>query len=1003
MDKALIKEKVFEDFNYIADHANDIFFDSKYNNKPLYLDIEDEMIEDLGHETLLSKNDFIEEVGRVVAETLDWDEKDIYKSHHEILKDWTQNKFSEKPPFTPLLIAFSYAAEIMKTDDNYSANNYFQRLGSILNVDEKKVDKLRNCSKQMEIFWLKLNSWLSHHDYLYGIPTAKPVFKSWKYVSYAISQSLIRDSDRKILRKVFNHFNISEYEKLDSVIYAYLNRWITTTEPSEWIKKLWSKEELQEKICETTLEEFEIWKEEQKETNGNSHKRTTMSWIFEYKEFPEEIFNLYLTTSVTEFEDATLKVSETSKNDARASEKNLYLEPHDDLGFSVVKPYENIKIDQIMNTSIEFEIDQLKLKHDPRPILIFKKLPNGMYQEVNSTNIYTEQAIIVHEKHAPEVKKILEENCLEGFFEMKKNANIQDWHAFLNVVMTKSINTEKDMYEVLSPIAEKVEFIYHKGLNLIQNTWHAFKPPIIYCSDGNHDLNVRLINLGTETEHTVNDLLNSKELDNTNFKIYANDPLVNRNVTSSKEISFRTANFPRAIPPEYDQKIGYLESSKNLYSSSELQNNNSYYISGLKTNIENNVQKNENELEIYKQLKINTIYDPDNKSVNYNKEKANIADENNCILRGYHIFKYPDDPKLRGKNYSGPVDLKECVDCSLVHPIRNKNKNKNNKITSNQNSLINLIINKSNKDNLSADEKNLEIDHDATFDAICYFQAGRYSILKKILEPACKRIIHIKNIIENLIDLGHIDVIKDEDGNIKFWKVCPSVLVVKENEMFISGFRNTKLIDQINEKLKGENRYKLEQAPQENAPSKVLWSSEQKIDIDVVKSSLSDIRNSLGEKLVIDTSPAVKMINFIGDFIDYYNKFPERTVEYVNKEFEKFNTTTGKWELGFVNGKGAYRSRENPRKYYYYDQIKFIYAPHDIVKIKAVLEDKKVVHEYNETEKEFRCLMNTEPPGLYKRALIAESGLIPKIVNKYKIYKNVSFLTGLLTISYLYS
>ena len=79
-----------------------------------------------------------------------------------------------------------------------------------------------------------------------------------------------------------------------------------------------------------------------------------------------------------------------------------------------------------------------------------------------------------------------------------------------------------------------------------------------------------------------------------------------------------------------------------------------------------------------------------------------------------------------------------------------------------------------------------------------------------------------------------------------------------------------------------------------------------------------------------------------------------------------------------------------------------IYAPHEVVKTKAALEGNKIIHEYDEGKKEFRCFMNAEPPGIYKRALVAETGLLPSIQDGIKIYKNIPPTLGLLLMKKLY-
>ena len=120
-------------------------------------------------------------------------------------------------------------------------------------------------------------------------------------------------------------------------------------------------------------------------------------------------------------------------------------------------------------------------------------------------------------------------------------------------------------------------------------------------------------------------------------------------------------------------------------------------------------------------------------------------------------------------------------------------------------------------------------------------------------------------------------------------------------------------------------------------------------------------------------------------------------------DFEKFNVITGKWEHSKLIDKGAYRLKGSIVQYFYYNSEELIYAPYDIVKTKAAVSARKVIHEYDNEKNLFKCLLGAEPPGIYKRALISESGLIPHIEENYKIFKNVSERNALLLMSKLYN
>ena len=200
-----------EEYFYFNNAFNNVFFDGRFQSLPIYLDLEDPIRTELSAALSIPEDDFDNELGSCLFKTFQWDTGNIYQWHIENLNNWKNSNPQEAPPFTALLIAFSLAAEHMRKgdDDDYSASNYYQRLAEILDLkDQSKKLKISREGKYTEQFWLALNNWLLKNDFIYGRPTAKQI-NSWKYVSYSISQSLVRDGDRKTLHKLFNYSGFS--------------------------------------------------------------------------------------------------------------------------------------------------------------------------------------------------------------------------------------------------------------------------------------------------------------------------------------------------------------------------------------------------------------------------------------------------------------------------------------------------------------------------------------------------------------------------------------------------------------------------------------------------------------------------------------------------------------------------------------------------------------------------------------------------------------------------
>ena len=193
----------YNEFNKIL---NSIFFDGRFRQIPIFLDLEDDVKEELSERIEISKLDFDHYLGQIVKSKLSDESNNPYSKMDLDVREWiTFNKSRLPPPFTSLLCLLSLAAEKMTSEDGKSQTNYYIRLNELLGINENNplARSIRNNSRLTERFWLEFNKWLIKNDFDYGIPTAKAFFPNWKYVSYAWSQALIRDADRQNFQSFF--------------------------------------------------------------------------------------------------------------------------------------------------------------------------------------------------------------------------------------------------------------------------------------------------------------------------------------------------------------------------------------------------------------------------------------------------------------------------------------------------------------------------------------------------------------------------------------------------------------------------------------------------------------------------------------------------------------------------------------------------------------------------------------------------------------------------------
>ena len=1040
------KEKTaYKDYDELNLIVRNIFFNKNSNENPVYMDwadVENSTVKEASGNKYSTRHELINALAAQIKKTITTitSKKNSFKLHNARceswktpLKDyddepkywkeyWGESFYSPKidfPPIIALLALFSYAAEIMRSDDDINATNYYKRLADLLQInDELGIDSLgTSYRKYASIFWEDLNIWLEKNDGVYGIPTARPVFKHWKYISYAISQSLLRDADRKNLRKMFenNSLNIDVSTPLHSCIKRYLNFWMTTSEPSQWNKRLWARNDpaLREKICESTLFEFKEWKiNEGENPNKKINRNSNMSWVFSYNNnYGHEEINFLMTSHKIANNEEELGFKSKSDRVIIKDGEKIFLEPIYDYDFSFLSPRENIHIHQLFHKPFTLTIGEYFISHKAFPIIVFiKEERTQMYHEVipsafaSCTTLFREHAVTCHKDQYKEVKLFLEKYCELGLIEVDKKAKgkIDDWHIFINVIFTRLISAEdiNDNLKLLVPIEEGKEIFCEGGLRLMRNIWHSKNPPNIYSFRDKEDS--RIIFEKSESKEMV--LENPEDLkkhtdyiDNNSIKFSYSD---DRKNSMTKEISFRTANYPRKLPTNKNEFIGYTKSSNSLFSGNKIKDKNSLYYQGFLAS-GNEEKVNINAIAKYKDYKINANFENESNNENYSLEKKNL-DEDSCIVRGCHIWIVPPQHLKLVEEYEGKLDIMKCSSCDLEHPMPNRKKRK--KKQKEKKYIKENIIFKS-QSILTQDKNGMDVKKISTndsFDGLCYLGNGNYELLKKVVTASCNNFSDARFVIENLINLGHIDVLRDDNNVIKEWSVSPTIINLKENEMFLSGYRSDDLVKKLDNIFNKEN-FSLRVNTQERSPEKIYWSLDNsKINKIEIESKIENLNNNREEKINVQENTAIKILQGLNEFSEYFKKYKKREA-ILDSDYEKFNVNNGRWYKSKLDAQGAYRIKGNVTQYYFYNGTELIYAQHDIVKTKAAVAANKVIHEYHSEGNIFKCFLSTEPPGIYKRALMAESGEIATIENNHKVFKNISEKTALLLMSKLYN
>jgi hypothetical protein len=248
-------------------------FNDSQAGLPVYLDLDDDKFDQIIlHPALSGMAKSKSDLCRVVEETISWNVpgssmfQDIMIGSQRWMRQFTSSGENDThPPMIAFLAVAVLAAEEMGAGE-LSPNNYYRQLCKLLNVnpdDEALFKKLRTGYQQVVlVFWALLRKWLVQLEWTKGVPTAEQLSSNFPYVSVAISQALVRETDRLKFTRMFEEFRFLPGEQISPPdMQEYLNQWFMTPEcsASAPLRNLWKRPSAAERISEVACHELELW------------------------------------------------------------------------------------------------------------------------------------------------------------------------------------------------------------------------------------------------------------------------------------------------------------------------------------------------------------------------------------------------------------------------------------------------------------------------------------------------------------------------------------------------------------------------------------------------------------------------------------------------------------------------------------------------------------------------------------------------------------------------
>ena len=977
----------------VNEALNRIFFGGRFKLLPVYLDLEDDLISEAAAILEIADGDCRYAIADATAATFyTGTGQSPYTWHIKLLHTWADGDRSDGPPFTALLTTLALAAERMREDAHYSAQNYYERLFEILGVtDETYKNRLKQSAFQTKDFWEALNAWLTENDFDFGRPTAKPV-NNWQFAGYPLSQALVRKADRQRMHACFAERGLAPHEKLtEGEMTQYLHDWMRTPDASPWLRRIWGNFDLRPRVATAACAELESWDGGELDSDDTLHKRR-LSWIASLPLFPKPNLRLYLSAASDGEAIAGLTLPESASRAASTAFEQtggeMWLSPSHEGGFAVLEPLSKIALSPLMLAAFELEAPSVGLKfgRGARPIIPFVKPDTGPhYREVSRVSFLRSHLVLCHEKWRDTADALLRTTARNGYKEWRAQGLPglpPEWVLFSGVEILRIAETSDTDLSALTPLAEGISIELSGGLRLSQGIYHCRAAPEVTAStpEGALKLRVRDAQEQTIAETTQRASSHSLSLASVGpwrpeaFTIEAEAGTAKR----SLQISFRSADAVKPVPAGTPQHHYLLNSDEPrlALSATTGQSAGAVGVQGMivcgadtPPPVSAEVRPVASEAEGEEE--------PVEPQGDYQLHHVSGLEEA-CLLRGYHQWDVDYVPP--GADPNAPVWMK-CQDCRL-------------RVLSAGNRWRRAQFAGRNRAPKRKTERPImrpRVEPDASaalvYDALCYLSSGPWSRFSDIVSSGATALsAHVW--ASSLHALGFLDITYDTAARSPLsWSIpAPALVFTSSTRAFLSGFRNDALREEIRDRLCSNGAVETVRA-RTHAPEAIYFNGLRQAEC---ASLVASIRDGRGRPVSIAANASLQIAAAHPPLSALEQIMMPAGIE-TKDGLKKFDPASGRWrQAEDTRTSGAYRADYAGRTYFLVEADGSMRSgPYWLVKLLAAKRSGVRLHGYDINISAFQAVLGCGLPPLLERALAASTGELPIVERGKLIYENV--------------
>ena len=975
------------------------FFNGDLADTPVYLDMEQETLQRVADEVGGVSGDPVAVLIEAVRSALHLEGRGntfaLLSAH---LEAWDGSPRSD-PPFIALLCVFSLAAEGMRSDTNFTGNNYYGRLTDLLRISDESKSRFKGHFKQSNrIFWEALNRWLMAAEGTRGLPTAQ-AFDRRVHVGLPISQALVREVDRRRLVELFLEYRLQPKQQVSREdMQRLLELWLPHSGASLELKRLWNSRDAKARIAEVAVIELEAWTGKRLEVTVASPQSGRLLLLASTRTMPRSRidFGVAARGLGAASEDALLPASENGGDIALGgNEATLTAAPADSAGLSILSSSNGLSIPDLLVSHVRVRTPDgsRTLSRQPRKVTVLERDDeNRRYVEVDRAELGRDVLLLVAASKAGEVMAALETAARPGWSRQDEGMLLGlpvDWVVFNSVQLIGSPGVANEDLAPLEPLL-RTQIVLGGGLKLPgHGTWHCSQAPEIRVSsfDRNREYVVSLYPAATlgapEQEGTVLGSgqqpilveLGNQHLGDGDYRV---EVATRGQVVTSASFRIRSGSSPRdAEEPSAYHDLDAVPLA--VLSASVGVPLDHVVIAGARS-LNLTVTRGENGGECPPaRLSLAATADLQDQRDNERDEEpiaatGRLGTGPSCQAEtGAHHWILPDAnaaDMLRRRQY---VDIRgECRHCGFeaVFPARDARPPGRRAGDAGGRPL---------REPVRAIRAERGADDEVLLDALTFARSGSWATFEKLAARKNDDPWWMLESARLLSALGHLDLQIDAETlrPVHWWVAPPTLVALKSGGYVLCGARSTTLLsalDEIVSRLGG----KMHRSDQDEGPSQItvegLDATRVLLAAEEVTAQHPLLELEVEEALPARLAAVLPPLSMLAPSL-----LPMENAIVGGAGIERFNFERANWEnVEFPSRHGAYRLTGFPRRFFAKTAEITCAADNRLVKWIAASATGIELLAYEAEGETLIVPLGAQLPGLYERVTVLCSGLSPE-------------------------